>query len=97
MAYLLLSINVQHLMADGLQVVHIQCVEVLPPPRARFRLRGHDQIKFGQLAGQVDEGYGDGLRLPLQTKTGTQAEGEGGGTLSIIGWTGMQYISTCHS
>lgn len=78
MAYLLLSINVQHLVTDGLQVMHIQCVKVLPPPGTRLGLRGCYQIKFGQLASQVDEGYGDGLRLPLQTQTSTQAEGEGG-------------------
>lgn len=75
--HLFLSIDVEDLVADGLQVMDVQSVEVLPPPGPGLGLRGSDQIKLGQFAGQVDEGYGDSLWLPLQTQTGAQAVGGG--------------------
>ena len=59
-------------MADGLQVMHIQCVQVLSPPGTASRHSCCLQIKLGELASQVDERYGDGLGLPLQAECGAQ-------------------------
>ena len=59
-------------MADALQVVHIQCVEVLPPPGAGLGVGGRHKVKLGELARQVDECYCYCLRFPLQTEAGTE-------------------------
>ena len=83
-------------MADGLQVVDVQSVEVLPPPGPGLGLRGSHQVKLGQLAGQVDEGYGDSLWLPLQTQTGAQAVGGGGGEERVVSSPASQLLLSTH-
>ena len=85
-------------MTDGLEVVYIQSVEILPPPRPSLGLCGGHQVKLGELASQVDESYGNRLRLPLQTQAGAQTErteGTGGERLASFPW--QTIVITVHT
>ena len=72
LVHLFFSVYIEDLVADALQVVHIQCVEVLPPPGAGLGVGGRHKVKLGELARQVDECYRYCLRFPLQTEAGTE-------------------------
>lgn len=59
-----------------LQVMDVQRIHEVPPPGPAPRLGGCLQVVLGQLPGQVDEGDGQRLRLPLQAQRRAQAAGK---------------------
>ena len=52
----------------------VERVYELSPPRPALGLGEPLEVKLGQFASQVEECHGYGLRFPLETESGTQAE-----------------------